>query len=80
MNVDDIAVGCLGLEKEGWFNSSALLNLFRNSAKELGTTFMHGEVISFNRSEDTEESSNKTRKQLTVRIFELVLFGNIHLT
>ncbi|XP_044750384.1 FAD-dependent oxidoreductase domain-containing protein 1 isoform X2 [Coccinella septempunctata] len=47
MNVDGIELGCLGIEKEGWFDPWSLLNLMKKGATELGTRFIHGEVTEF---------------------------------
>ncbi|VEN38284.1 unnamed protein product [Callosobruchus maculatus] len=34
MNVDDVEVGCLGLEKEGWFDPWSLLNVLKTGAHQ----------------------------------------------
>ncbi|KAJ8916257.1 hypothetical protein NQ315_016397 [Exocentrus adspersus] len=47
MNVSDVDVGCLGLEKEGWFDPWSLLGLLRRGASDLGTQYVHGEVVEF---------------------------------
>ncbi|XP_053960696.1 FAD-dependent oxidoreductase domain-containing protein 1 [Anastrepha ludens] len=47
INADDVALGCHGLEKEGWFDPWALLGGFRNRAKDYGAGFLHGEVLNF---------------------------------
>lgn len=47
LNTDGIALGCHGLEKEGWFDPWALLMGFRRTASRLGAHFVHGEAIGF---------------------------------
>lgn len=48
MDVTDVEVGCLGLEKEGWFDPWALLCLLRRGAVRLGAQYVNGEVVKFN--------------------------------
>ncbi|XP_037032382.1 FAD-dependent oxidoreductase domain-containing protein 1-like [Bradysia coprophila] len=47
LNTDGVALGCHGLEKEGWFDPWALLMGFKRTASRLGAHFVHGEVVSF---------------------------------
>ncbi|KAK9870385.1 hypothetical protein WA026_007950 [Henosepilachna vigintioctopunctata] len=47
LNTDDIELGCLGVEKEGWFDPWSLLNLLKKGATDLGTRFIHAELIDF---------------------------------
>lgn len=47
LEVSDIELGCLGLEKEGWFDPWSLLTLFKNGAQEKGARFIDGEVVEF---------------------------------
>lgn len=47
MNVDDVAVGCLGLEKEGWFDPWTLLQLLKKGAEEKTVQYVNGEVVDF---------------------------------
>lgn len=47
MNVEDIELGCLGLEKEGWFDPWSLLFLMKRYALEKNTLYIHAEVIDF---------------------------------
>ncbi|XP_020807791.1 FAD-dependent oxidoreductase domain-containing protein 1 [Drosophila serrata] len=56
LNTKGIAVGCHGLEKEGWFNSLALLSNFRRSASGNGAHFISGEVVDFNFHSQTDIS------------------------
>ncbi|KAK9870386.1 hypothetical protein WA026_007951 [Henosepilachna vigintioctopunctata] len=53
LNTDDIEMGCLGLAKEGWFDPWSLLNLLKKGATDLGTRFIHAELLDFV-SHDTE--------------------------
>ena len=47
LNTDGIAVGCHGLEKEGWFDPWALLMGFKKRAIEYGAHYVEGEVTDF---------------------------------
>ncbi|XP_066248334.1 FAD-dependent oxidoreductase domain-containing protein 1-like [Euwallacea similis] len=47
MNVDDVELGCLGLEKEGWFDPWSLLHLLKQGAEEKMTRYIQGKVIDF---------------------------------
>ncbi|XP_058452207.1 FAD-dependent oxidoreductase domain-containing protein 1 [Malaya genurostris] len=47
MNTDGIALGCHGLEKEGWFDPWALLSGFKKRAIEYGAHYVQGEVVGF---------------------------------
>ncbi|KAL5281443.1 FOXRED1 family protein [Megaselia abdita] len=47
INTEGIALGCHGLENEGWFDPFALLNGFKNKAREYGAHFIDGEVEGF---------------------------------
>lgn len=47
LNVGDIELGCLGLEKEGWFDPWSLLTLLKNGAQEKGVRFLDAEVVDF---------------------------------
>lgn len=47
LNTDGIAVGCHGLEKEGWFDPYALLMGLKRTAKRLGAHFIEGEAVGF---------------------------------
>ncbi|EDV54703.1 FAD-dependent oxidoreductase domain-containing protein 1 [Drosophila erecta] len=47
LNTTGIALGCHGLEKEGWFNPLALLSNFRRSASGYGAHFVSGQVVDF---------------------------------
>lgn len=56
LNTKGIALGCLGLEKEGWFNPLALLSNFRRSASGYGAHFISGQVVDFEFKSQTDIS------------------------
>jgi len=41
----DLSAGCFGVEGEGWFDPSALLQGYKRKAISLGVNYVHGEVI-----------------------------------
>ncbi len=45
LNCTDIALGCLGLEGEGWLDPYALLQAFRRKARSLGANYRKGRVV-----------------------------------
>lgn len=47
LNTDGVALGCHGLEKEGWFDPWALLMGFKRSARRLGAHYIEGEAVGF---------------------------------
>ena len=47
LNTDDIAAGCFGLEKEGWFDPWSLLYAFKRKAISMDVDYVTGEVIGF---------------------------------
>lgn len=47
LNTDGIALGCHGLEKEGWFDPWALLMGYKRTARRLGAHFIEGEAVGF---------------------------------
>jgi len=47
LNVDDIALGSLGMENEGHFDPWALLSMLKVKCQDLGVTFVHGDVYNF---------------------------------
>lgn len=47
LDVHDVELGCLGLEKEGWFDPWSLLTLLKNGAQKKGVRFIDGEVVDF---------------------------------
>lgn len=47
LNTDGIALGCFGLEREGWFDPWSLLMGFKHKAQNLGVEYVDGEVVNF---------------------------------
>ncbi|XP_030376995.1 FAD-dependent oxidoreductase domain-containing protein 1 [Scaptodrosophila lebanonensis] len=47
LKTDGVALACLGLEKEGWFDPWALLLGYRRTAVHYGAHFVNGEVVRF---------------------------------
>jgi FAD-dependent oxidoreductase domain-containing protein 1 len=47
LNTEGIALGCHGLEKEGWFDPWALLLGYKRKALELGAHYTQGECVGF---------------------------------
>ncbi|XP_025989435.1 FAD-dependent oxidoreductase domain-containing protein 1 isoform X2 [Solenopsis invicta] len=47
LNTDGIAAGCLGLEKEGWFDPWSLLCALKKKASHLGAQYVNAEVKAF---------------------------------
>lgn len=47
MNVDDVALGCLGLEKEGWFDPWSMLQLFKKGAATKNVHYVNAEAVDF---------------------------------
>lgn len=48
LNVNDIELGCLGLEKEGWFDPWSLLFAFKRKAISMGVEYITAEAKGFN--------------------------------
>lgn len=51
INTKDIALGCHGLEKEGWFDPWSLLSALKSESLRLGAHFVTAEVIDFSHQE-----------------------------
>ncbi|XP_022205180.2 FAD-dependent oxidoreductase domain-containing protein 1 isoform X1 [Nilaparvata lugens] len=47
LNTDGIALACLGLENEGWFDPWLLLQALRKKAQYYGAEYVEGEVVGF---------------------------------
>ncbi|XP_050598303.1 FAD-dependent oxidoreductase domain-containing protein 1-like isoform X2 [Bombus affinis] len=70
INTEGIELGCLGLEKEGWFDPWVLLSAFKKKALQLGARYIYGEAQGF-----TYKNSNTLQLDgLIVRTKE----GEIH--
>ncbi|XP_067625045.1 FAD-dependent oxidoreductase domain-containing protein 1 [Eurosta solidaginis] len=83
LNVEDIALGCHGLDKEGWFDPWALLGGFRNRAKEYGADFLQGEVLDFHIPDGSKKINSvrvraKTKEICTVDFDICVLTAGAH--
>ncbi|EFA04295.1 FAD-dependent oxidoreductase domain-containing protein 1 [Tribolium castaneum] len=61
LNVDDIELGSMGCEKEGWFDPWGLLSLFKSAAVSKGAQFVHGEVQNFVFTNDNSLKGVKVR-------------------
>lgn len=64
INVEDISLGCLGMEKEGWFDPWLLMQGLKYRACQLGANFVVGEVEGFLKKHegpiDPEENHSQT--------------------
>lgn len=47
LNVDDLAIGSLGLSGEGWFDGYALLMAFRRKARSQGVSYLQADAQGF---------------------------------
>lgn len=47
LSTEDVALGCYGTEKEGWFDPWALLMGFKKQARAYGAQFANGELVGF---------------------------------
>lgn len=47
MNTDDVALGCLGVEKEGWFDPWSFLYALKRKCLSQGVYYVEAEVIGF---------------------------------
>jgi glycine/D-amino acid oxidase-like deaminating enzyme len=47
LNVDDLALGSLGLKGEGWFDGYGLLMAFKQKARSLGVQYLKAEATGF---------------------------------
>ncbi|CAB3375676.1 Hypothetical predicted protein [Cloeon dipterum] len=54
LNTSDVALGCLGLENEGWFDPWSLLNALRTKAIALGAHYVQGEAVGFKMREQAD--------------------------
>jgi len=60
INTEGIALGCHGLEKEGWFDPWSLLMGFKTRAKDYGAHFVDGTVTGFEFREQSDITSIQT--------------------
>ena len=47
LSVEDVALGCLGLSGEGWFDGYSLLQAMRRKARSLGASYLAAEACGF---------------------------------
>lgn len=71
LNTDGIAAGCLGLEKEGWFDPWTLLCALKNKASHLGAQYINAEVKAFQ-----SETIYNTRGDSTQQLKDVVIETN----
>ncbi|CRK94290.1 CLUMA_CG007805, isoform A, partial [Clunio marinus] len=56
LNTTNVAVGCFGYEKEGWFDPWHLLIAFKKNAIRNGANYVNGEVVGFELNEKESEN------------------------
>ncbi|KAF7417903.1 hypothetical protein HZH68_000556 [Vespula germanica] len=73
LNTDDISVGCLGLEKEGWFDPWLFLCAFKKKAISLGVEYITAKAIGFELEEISliTDDNFKLRKNLKKVIVQM---------
>lgn len=74
LNTDDISVGCLGLEKEGWFDPWLFLCAFKKKAISLGVEYITAKAVGFELEEmslitDDDFKLRKNLKKVIVSFF-----------
>ncbi len=52
LNLDGVAIGSYGPEREGWFDVVGVHGLYRQKAKEKGATLLTGDVVAIGRDGD----------------------------
>lgn len=64
LNSDDLALGALGTDGEGWFDGYMLMQAFRTKARSLGVRYLHDSAVGFAmegvRVTDVETAANGT--------------------
>ena len=63
MNCDDLSLGSLGNQGEGWFDAYSLLQLFRLKNKELGVDYIYDEVMDLKSGHNKIHSAVLTSNQ-----------------
>ncbi|MBU0725588.1 MAG: FAD-binding oxidoreductase [Alphaproteobacteria bacterium] len=56
LNIDGIALGCLGLRNEGWFDPFTLLQAFKRKARALGVAYVKDEIVAIERAANRIEA------------------------
>ncbi|CAF1577657.1 unnamed protein product [Adineta ricciae] len=51
LNTDGIAIGCYGIQNEGWLDPWALLTAFRQKALSLGVVYLNAELVGFDKAQ-----------------------------
>lgn len=70
LNVDDIELGCLGCEREGWFDPWRLLSVLKSGAVQNGAQFVKGEVVDFCFSEQNLKGVRVRMPNNDEKVFE----------
>ena len=71
-NTDDILLGSINLVDEGYWDSTAVFDWWRRSAKERGVEYVHNEVVAMTRND-----SGKRVNSITLRSGEVVRCGQL---
>ncbi|CAF2596633.1 unnamed protein product [Rotaria sp. Silwood2] len=50
LNTDGIAIGCFGVQNEGWLDPWAFLTAFRQKALSLGVLYLNAELVGFDKA------------------------------
>ena len=66
LNVNDISLGCLGLEKEGWFDPWSLLCAFKKKALVLGAEYVYAEAKGFTYKKNVNSAPHARLNELVV--------------
>ncbi|XP_076298961.1 FAD-dependent oxidoreductase domain-containing protein 1 [Lasioglossum baleicum] len=59
ISTEDVALGCLGLDKEGWFDPWSLLCALKKKAMYLGVEYVHAEAKGFMYKNLTDDKLDK---------------------
>ncbi|XP_043260193.1 FAD-dependent oxidoreductase domain-containing protein 1 [Colletes gigas] len=62
LNTEDVELGCLGLEKEGWFDPWTLLCAFKKKALILGAEYAYAEAKGFMYKENDDHGDERLDK------------------
>lgn len=74
LNTDGIAAGCLGLEKEGWFDPWTLLCALKKKASHLGAQYINAEVKAFQYKAPTYDDNMNLVKKLNSVVVSAYLY------
>nr|XP_033337638.1 FAD-dependent oxidoreductase domain-containing protein 1 [Megalopta genalis] len=71
IDIEGVALGCLGLEKEGWFDPWSLLCAFKRKAIYQGVQYVCAEAMGFEYKEECDKSvTDKKLDKLNIRTRE----------